>query len=246
MQPLQALTMGEALRELLHDAEEALIGGFDPVSPLKPHLGPAFKAVSDRLRFAIDARYRPIPWTSEDYVLHKRADRLAAASEAFHVTGWSRDEIRESLGINLNPVETDSLPVLEGMRPWEPWPPRLAAALFLGKLRELLRADADLEDAGGLEAVVEHENAISSLAASFYRLSPSHRRKCRVALTGSSLSDTYVYAEAHDGSQHAEGVVVDGERDAAGQWDFDTAFTIFTTDEELVVCHGYNCHVEVQ
>jgi hypothetical protein len=38
MQPHQPLTPGEALRELLHDADEGLLG-FDPISPLKPHLG---------------------------------------------------------------------------------------------------------------------------------------------------------------------------------------------------------------
>ena len=37
MQPHQPLTPGEALRELLHDGEEFI--GFDPIAPLKPHLG---------------------------------------------------------------------------------------------------------------------------------------------------------------------------------------------------------------
>ena len=62
-------------------------------------------------------------------------------------------------------------------------------------------------------------------------------------LTGCSLSDIYVFAEAYDGSQHVEGVVVDGRRDEAGAWDFDAPFTVFTTDEELLVCHGHNFHV---
>jgi hypothetical protein len=30
--------------------------------------------------------------------------------------------------------------VPDGMHSWEPWPPRLAAALFLAKLRDLIRA----------------------------------------------------------------------------------------------------------
>jgi hypothetical protein len=37
---------------LLLDAEEGLIG-FDPISSLKPHLGTAFKSVTDRIRTAI-------------------------------------------------------------------------------------------------------------------------------------------------------------------------------------------------
>jgi hypothetical protein len=60
------------------------------------------------------------------------------------------------------------------------------------------------------------------------------------------LHDTYVYAEAHDGSQSVEGVVVVGERDETGAWVFEEPFKIFTTDEELLVCQGYNCHVEIQ
>ncbi len=135
------LPQPEALRELLHDAEEGLMG-FDPISPLKPHLGPAFKSVTDRLRAAIDARYRLPAWDKAGYVLHKRADHLAAASEAVYVTGWSRQDIRESLQIALDPVDDDPLPVPTGMQPWEPWPPRLAAGLFLAKLGELSGAAA--------------------------------------------------------------------------------------------------------
>ena len=245
MQALQPLTPDEALRELLHDAEEGLIG-FDPISPLKPHLGSNFKAVNDRLRVAIDERYRLGVWEAADYILHKKADHLAAASEAFHCAGWSRVDIRESLEIKLEPVDADPLPVPEGMQPWEPWPPRLAASLFLAKLHELIRADRDLEEPGQLRAVVARERTISALAASFAKLPPGQRRKCAVPLTGNSLSDTFVFAEAHDGSQSVEGVVVDGQRDEDGQWDFDTDFTLYTTDEQVLVCHGYNCHVEIQ
>jgi hypothetical protein len=144
MQDLQPLVPGEALRELLHDAEEGLIG-FDPISPLKPHLGVAFKSVTDRLRAAIDARYRLPVWDAAGYILHKRADHLAAASEAFHVTGWNREEIRESLAITIEPVDEDPLPVPEGMQPWQPWPPRLAVALFLTKLRDLIRSRPGVE-----------------------------------------------------------------------------------------------------
>jgi hypothetical protein len=140
----QLLTPGEALRELLHDAEEGLIG-FDPISPLKPHLGTAFKSVTDRLRTAIDERYGLPAWDGPDYMRHKRADLLAAASEAFHVTGWSREDIRSSLQITLEPLDEDPLPAPEGMRPWEPWPPRLAAARFLAKLGGLTRSGRTLE-----------------------------------------------------------------------------------------------------
>jgi hypothetical protein len=245
MNALQDMTAAEALRELLHDADEGLLG-FDPISPLKPHLGEGFNAIASRLRAAIDTRYQVLPWRCDDYLLHKKADHLTAASEAFHVTGWPRDAIRESLQIGLEPLRHDPLPLMAGMQPWEPWPPRTAAALFLAKLRELTRADSHVEHPGCLGLVVDRERTIRSLAASFSRLPPGRRRRTPVPLTGNSLSDTYVVAEAHDGSQSAEGIVVDGARDESGQWDFDADFTIFTTDEELLVCHGYSCDVEIQ
>jgi len=245
MNTLQHMTAAEALRELLHDADEGLLG-FDPISPLKLHLGEGFNAIAGRLRAAIDTRYQLLPWRCDDYLLHKQADHLAAASEAFHVTGWPRDAIRESLQIRLEPLLHDPLPLMDGMQPWEPWPPRTAAALFLAKLRELTRADSHVEHPGCLGLVVDREQTIRSLAASFSRLPPGKRRRTPVQLTGNSLSDTYVVAEAHDGSQDVEGIVIDGERDENGQWDFDADFTIFTTDEELLICHGYSCHVEIQ
>ena len=110
MNALQPLSRAEALRELLHDAEEGFLC-FDPISPLKPHLGEDFKTVSDRLRAAIATRYAVQPWDGADYLLHKQADHLAAASEAFHVTGWSREDIRDSLQIRLEPVAADPLPL---------------------------------------------------------------------------------------------------------------------------------------
>lgn len=81
------LSVAEARRELLHDATEALTGGWDPITPLKPHLGPGFSALVARLQAAVDHRYDLPAWTPTDYALHKRADRLAAANEAYHVVG---------------------------------------------------------------------------------------------------------------------------------------------------------------
>ena len=42
--------------------------------------------------------------------------------------------------LSTDPLDEDPLPVPDGMHSWEPWPPRLAAALFLAKLRDLIRA----------------------------------------------------------------------------------------------------------
>lgn len=130
------LTAGEALRELLHDAEEGFLS-WDPISPLKPHLGEQFRALLGRLDDAIRQRYRLPAWTPEAYALHKHADRLAAASEAFHVVGWSRSDIRDFLEIQLDPLSTDPVCPPAGMRPWQPWPPGLAAAQFGDTLKTL-------------------------------------------------------------------------------------------------------------
>jgi hypothetical protein len=103
-----ALTPGEALRELLHDATEFMLG-WDCITPLKAQLGEPFRALEARLQSAIDTRYRLPGWTPEAYAIHKRADGLAAAPEAFHVVGWSRVEIRKTLRSAEVPLLDDPL-----------------------------------------------------------------------------------------------------------------------------------------
>src|SRR6185312_2429523 len=76
--PGPELGPAEALRELLHDAVEALMGGWDPITPLKPYLGPGFTQLVERLQEAVDSRYALPSWTAESHVRHKQADRLAA------------------------------------------------------------------------------------------------------------------------------------------------------------------------
>ena len=140
------LPVDEARRELLHDATEALMGGWDPITPLKPHLGRGFSALVARLQAVVDHRYDLPAWTPADYALHKRADRLAAANEAYHVVGWSRAAMREQLRIELDPLEYDPLDLPPDQRAWEPWPPKLAQASFL---RELQVLAADRRPASG-------------------------------------------------------------------------------------------------
>ena len=134
-----SLPPAKALRELLHDGTEALMGGIDPISSLRPHLGAEFAQLEKRLQAAIDQRYGLPGWTVFDHAQHKHADRLAAASEAFHVVGWRKAALRRDLGIVLDPLEDDPLVPPSGFRPWEPWPPEIAADRFLTKLRALLR-----------------------------------------------------------------------------------------------------------
>lgn len=246
LRPFQPLSRAEALRELLHDADEGLLS-FDPVSPMKPHLGPEFHALSASMQAAVQRRYGLLPWDGESHAVHKQADHLAAASEAMHVAGWPAAELHEVLGITIPPLAVDPLPVPDGMRPWEPWPASLAAAVFLAKLRELTTADgcAGTTDWTDLGASMSRERDVARIVAAFTRLPPRRQQRCSRPPTGNSLTDTFVLVEAGDHSACIEGVVVDGEQDGEGVWDFDAPFTVLTTDEELITCHG-DCHVEIQ
>lgn len=236
------LSCPQMLRELLHDAEEALLGGFDPLTPLRSHLGSGFAALTARLAVAVACRYQLPAWTPEEHARHKHADRLAAACEAHHVAGWSLADMKDSLGIELAPSPTDPLLQRYGgelpadMQPWEPWPASLAARLFLAELERLVEQR-------------DRPARLVDLAATFSRLPARLRARCRHPVTGDARCDTYVHAEAHDGSQSVEGVVVDGERDPDGTWDFDAVFTVFTTDDksegELLRVAGYAGSVQV-
>jgi uncharacterized protein len=126
------------LRELLHDADEGLLG-FDCISVVKPFLGEAFRALTSDLQRAVAIRYRVKPFDAATQKAHKRADRVAAASEAVHVVGWTRDEVRHTLRIPYEPLASDPLVELYQGTPWEPWPPAVAAERFLAELRALTR-----------------------------------------------------------------------------------------------------------
>ena len=145
-------------------------------------------------------------------------------------------DMRESLGITLDPLDADPLTLPSGMQPWEPWPPKLAETLFLQRLTELLERAARDDDA-------------TQLAQAFSRLPEKMRRRYCCPPTGNSLTDTLVYVEADDGSQSLEGVIVDGQRDEDGSFDLDAEFTVFTTDDnpggELIRVNGARCHAEI-
>ena len=128
-----ALSPRVQLLELLHDAEEGLVG-FDPITPLKPILGKPFQGVMERLKRTVLERYGVGDWTEAEYQAHKRADTLAAASEAVHVAGWSPTEVISVLGIQVQPLETDPLIEIYGGQPWEPWTVDVAAQRFLNAL----------------------------------------------------------------------------------------------------------------
>ena len=130
------LTKAELRRELLHDAEEGLLG-FDAISPLKPFLGEGFAASTGRLTAAVALRYGLPAWTAEAKRAHKACDIALAAAEAVHVAGWTAAEVRGVLGIRVALLAEDPLARAYGEDPWRPWAPELAAARFLDMLRRL-------------------------------------------------------------------------------------------------------------
>lgn len=132
-----ALPPGRALRELLHDAEEGFLG-FDCISPLKKALGERFEWASQRLLKAVWKRYALPDWSAAERAVHKEADRMAAASEAVHVVGWTEDEVRGVLGIECEILQPDPLAQRYGTPAWQPWPAQQAAECFLTEMRSLL------------------------------------------------------------------------------------------------------------
>jgi hypothetical protein len=100
-------------------------------------MGADLTEIFRRLQTALNQRYELPGWKVESHRLHKAADHLAAASEAFHVVGWRKPAIRKTLGITLAPLEVDPLMAATDLRPWEPWPAYMAANLFLSKLQAL-------------------------------------------------------------------------------------------------------------
>ena len=140
----QRLSPTLALYELLHDAEEGLLG-FDCIAPLKAYLGAPFRELSQRLTAAIADRYQLPALTPAEYEVHKQADREAAASEALHVVHWTRDQIENTLQMREHPLSTD--PLISYARqgaylPWEPWPNKFAAARWLERLHHEINAVA--------------------------------------------------------------------------------------------------------
>ncbi|WP_043360269.1 phosphohydrolase [Belnapia sp. F-4-1] len=130
------LSLAQARRELLHDAEEGLIN-FDCISPLKPFLGAGFAELQARLQGVVALRYALPAWTTEEKRAHKACDIALAAAEAVHVAGWTPEEVRGTLGIRAKVMQEDPLVAVFGGEPWRPWAPELAAERFLRSLTGL-------------------------------------------------------------------------------------------------------------
>lgn len=131
------LTAAEERRELLHDATEALLGGFDPITPIKPHLGQGYEKLVTIHQAGLDIHYALPVWDERSYREHKQADRLAAVSEGLRVVCRSRRELREDLEIAVEALDRDPLAPVQSFAPWEPWPATFAAERFLETLESL-------------------------------------------------------------------------------------------------------------
>ncbi|MEM7446153.1 MAG: hypothetical protein AAF414_22730 [Pseudomonadota bacterium] len=117
------------LAHLVHDAEEGFVS-FDPISPLKPHLGPAYHEIAGRTRRAVNLRVGlPAELPDRWKRLIKRADRIAAATEAVCVAGYDKREVRPVLKIRAEPLEETV----------EAWPSSKAYKRFSSQLHQLYR-----------------------------------------------------------------------------------------------------------
>ena len=102
----------------LHDASEYVT--HDLITPLKAVVGDVFKEVEQRLTRAIYLRFGLVPVPSlADRALIKEADRIAAATEAVQLAGFSVAECRSVLNYKEKPlkdVKLEPLPVAESER----------------------------------------------------------------------------------------------------------------------------------
>ena len=102
----------------LHDASEYVT--HDLITPLKAVVGDVFKEVEQRLTRAIYLRFglKPV-LANADKALIKQADRVAAATEAVQLAGFTAAECKSVLGFKEKPlkdVKLTPLPVAEAER----------------------------------------------------------------------------------------------------------------------------------
>jgi len=91
------------LAALLHDAAEYVT--HDLITPLKAAVGDVFKVIEDRLQEAIHTAYglpKGLPVQIKAEI--KRADWIAAATEAVQLAGFSEPEVKSILKISERPL----------------------------------------------------------------------------------------------------------------------------------------------
>lgn len=114
----------------LHDASEYVT--HDLITPLKAVVGDVFKEVERRLTAAIYLRFGLKPVLSaEDKALIKRADTIAAATEAVQLAGFTTAECKTVLNFKEKPLKDVTL---------KPLPVADAEKAFLDGFRVLEKA----------------------------------------------------------------------------------------------------------
>lgn len=115
---------------LLHDAPEFVT--HDLITPLKAVVGDVFREVEARLQVAIhQAAGLPAHLPVDTVKLIKRADRIAAATEAVQLAGFAASEVRTVLKNRERPLSDITL---------APQTSRQAEEAFLGRYNRLWRA----------------------------------------------------------------------------------------------------------
>ena len=117
------------LAALLHDAPEYVIG--DMISPVKSAVGPAYKAMDERLTRAVHMRFGLPPVLPVGVKrLIKRADRISAWLEATQIAGFTEAEA------NRHFSRPPASPDLEAFR-LSPRPPMEVKRDFLARHADL-------------------------------------------------------------------------------------------------------------
>ncbi len=105
----------------LHDASEYVT--HDLITPLKAVVGDVFREVEAGLTAAIHIRFGLPPLLDPEHKkIIKKADLIAAATEAVQLAGFTVEELKPVLGIKARPLSTVTL---------VPLPSREAERLFL-------------------------------------------------------------------------------------------------------------------
>jgi len=117
------------LAALLHDAPEYVIG--DMISPFKQAIGSDYKRIEQALMRAIHIRFGlPPDLPHEIEALIKRADKVAAFTEAVDVAGFSEPEARKVLAYRRKARAPKQ----------EAWSPAEAKAAYLARFGDLFVA----------------------------------------------------------------------------------------------------------
>jgi 5'-deoxynucleotidase YfbR-like HD superfamily hydrolase len=109
-----------------HDLAEAIYG--DAVTPVKAVLGGAYRELEDRLDRALCAALGFKHGLREEWHRAvKRADRIAAVTEAVRLANWAEAEARELVGMGYKG------PLWTG--PLDPWPEKQARENWIARFR---------------------------------------------------------------------------------------------------------------